>query len=527
MSFDGTYSYNITVIDDEALADIDSTINFHFSDYLTAMAFYTLVSQIVENLSLSDYVTVMPPSSFTNPTVTIMVSYQGSLGEFEPGAGYNLSLNLPSWLREILPNQPPVSGPFGVTGNYTATLTASGNELNATLEAMAQVTGSLCNCSYGLSSGYLNVTYTGSEAILESHVEGYSAEPYTSGILTARALESLLESVEDNLSDATITLTGSDGVEFYLNGEILPSAAFTLDNYTLLKELGVSYAGAILEDVGGVLEVGPNATNITLPPIAGGITVQGATSLNITAPFNIAPRDLVVAFHNSVASNATLIIRAGASLQDQIHAETLDVGAIEVPPDIGVPAGPSLLVTGVSGNVTVKLPFTSTGQGQPALYIVHDNGEVEVVTNVLVEDGFIIANVTASTSFTPIELTGQPPGGGGGGTTTGGTGGGTSTPGGGSPTGTQGVPPTSTSQPGTTTPHTPPKTSAPTGTSPSSGTTTETTPETTTSETGGTSSPETTPSTTAGGGGASKTAAIAGLVIVVILVAAAYALMRR
>ncbi len=527
VSYDGNYTYNITAGDGEAQAEVEATVNFHFTDYLTAIAFYTLLTQIVENLSISDYVTVLPPS-FSNPTVTVIVSYQGSLTGLEPGAGYNMTLNLPGWLRGLIPSQPPMlNGSIGVTGNYTASLTGTNDELNASLEAVAQASGILCNCSYGLSSGSLNITYTGSEAVIDAHIEGYSAEPYTSGILASRALGSMINASEDNLSSVLVTLAGGDGVEFYLDGESLSSATFTLENYTLLNNIGVSYAGATLMDVGGLLEVGPNVSSITIPPIAGGVSIQGATSINLTAPFAIAPRDLVVAFHNAIASNATLLIRAGTSIQGQIHVETLDVGSVEVPPNLGVPAGPSLLVTGVAGNVTVKLPFTGTGQGQPALYVVHSNGETEVITDVTVEDGYLIANATASTSYTPIELSGQPPGGGTT-TSTSGTGGATSTtstaPS--TTTGTQGV--TTTSQPGTTTtPHTPPATSAPTSTSPSGRTTTGTTPETTTGETGGTSSPETTHSTTAGGGGTSKTAAIAGLVIVIILVAAAYALMRR
>ncbi|MEB3851136.1 MAG: hypothetical protein LRS49_00950 [Desulfurococcales archaeon] len=549
VEFDGNYSYLLNLTSGEGenatlLVAVNSTTYFHFNNYLYALAFYNALEAIVENLSLQDYVTLTPPSLF-NPTVGVIVEYEGEVGLENltnatlPGApgwawGNATTPTPPGWLRGLLPS---LEGSISGSLTYNASVSVENSTLEAAVEASASLSGSPCNSSYGLERAWLDVGLDDSSGslVVSGGAEGYSAEPFTSGLLAARSLHRLLEGLEGNLSNASIALTGCCGVEFDVNGTRSPSLTFDLGNYSVLGEVGVYYQGALLREPGGLLQVGPDAPgNITLPPIAGGVEASGVYSLNVSVPMP-APatveRALRITFYNDVADNATLLIRRGAQLSGALHLATTAEPPAEAS-SYGEAAGPTLVVDGVSGNVTIVLPYNGDPD-RAALLVVHSNGQVEVVSNVTVEGGYIIANTTASSTYTPIELYsgGQPPSN----TTT-------------TTTGTTGTSPETTTTPQETQP--PTTTTGETGT-----TTTSTAPATTTGGGGQTTTPtqaptrtQTSTSTTGGGGQSSSSqssappaggsptttgktghgaALAAAVVAIIVIVAAAAVLLRR
>jgi hypothetical protein len=523
--FTSTDHYNLTLLNQStAMVTVSSYTSLHFSDYFTALLVYQALEEVVDELNLSDYVTLTPPS-YGNPTVGVDVEYEGTMS-----LAPNLTLpptgpaGLPGLPGGGLPLQMPAAS-ISLQGNHTLSLEVENGTATGSLEAWLRLSGTPCEAGlgYALSSAWLNVTYAGGDQVEASGgAEGYSAEPFTSGLLAARGFHALFENVSGSLDSASVTLEGVDGVMFDVNGSILDSATFDLSNYTLLNATGVAYGGAELKSIGGLLEVGPNATTVTLPPVAGGVLALGADEVEVQPPLPLATHDIVFAFQNSIAPNASLTVHAGAGLAGTVKVSTMPAS------DVGVgladlePIGPALAVEGVNGNVTVKIPVETT-EGDIYLLVIHDNGTIDVVGNVTVTaDGYLIANATASTTYLPVVYTGsQPPTSTGSSTTPGSPA--TTSPGGGETTTTTGGS-TTTTPPATTT-----STPAPPATTSSPGGTTTSTTGQATSPTGtsgaGTSGGTTQPAASKSG---SKTAAVAaGIAVLVILVAAAYLVARR
>jgi hypothetical protein len=523
---------------------LEGQANLTFKDYLTAIAVYQYLNMIVVGLNLTKYVKVTPPASPAFPVVNIEVEYEGNVTPSElghikvperpsgiPAPPAGIQGNATRLVREI-EDVLPAAVPENLTGTLNATykLKASYAQgvLDASLAVSARATGDFCKANYSIDKLEASVEFNNQTATESVHlvIHGRTAEPYTSALTIARFLKHFIDEAKSRVEDISVTLKTADGVRLVLNGKEYNRLFFTGENYTSLEDLEVSYGGV---KVGGharglVVSSGPQA-NLTLPPIAKNVLIKGARKAVISLPIHgKLHRHLKLGVSNDIAPNATIVIHRGAKVLSKVKLATLPPSQVQLPSSIkGHKAGPALVVEGVEGPVTVVLPFKKDYPGKPAIVVVHSNGTVEVVTNVTVKDGYIIANVTASTTYTPVILAS----GGGGGTTT------TTTK-------------TTTTTTATTTTETTTKTTSTTKTTTTSGTTTTTkttmtsttttrtatthtttkTPGTTTTgKTSTTKTATTTPTTTTKA--KSRTTLVAAIIVVIVVIAAAAALIAR
>ncbi len=524
-----------------------------FKDAAVATGFYLLLSNLVTSLNLTKYVQVSLTTTMSNATVTIKVNYEGnispsSLGKLESKikigsmGGQELPLKgLSGRLGALLGGFSSLEEASRLPSNITGVLSvyydvkahASQGVLDASVKAEAKAAGDFCKSNYTLTTLEAEVHYSNSTKTihLEFTVAGRSAEPYTPTISVASILHSLLERFKGNVSNAVIVVKSADGVSLEAAGVKARRLVFTLANYTSLESLAAEYRGVAARMAGNLLEIASSKSklSIKLPPLAAaakGLVVRGPLAANITLPFHgVLHREFRVKVFNSIAQGVGLLIHKGSKVGRSLHIATLPPDEVKIPPTIKAhKAGPALELEGVEGVVTVILPYKSEYPGQPAVLVVHTNGSVEVVTKVVVKDGYIEANVSASSVFAPITL--SQAGGGGGATTTSST---TST----STTTTKTTTTTHTTTTTTTKTTTTGTTSETTSTMKTTTSTTATTTRTSTTQHTSTSKPSqgtttTTPTTTSTTTKSRKTGlAAAAVIVVVIIIAAAAALARR
>ncbi|MEB2836333.1 MAG: hypothetical protein GSR80_001148 [Desulfurococcales archaeon] len=535
------------VSENKTYINVHGTVNMTFKDYVTAFAIYQYLSMIVSTMNLTSHVQLTPPT-MQNPTIVIRISYEGyvtpetleGLRASGPAGHVGAPAGAPSLqvLENLTGKLPlealPTSLPNGtLEGTYTLKAHASGGELEATLQARSHGTGGFCKANYSIGHLELNVAIDEVANKMQVHLSaaGKTGDPFTPTLASAKALYKLIDDMKDELQSVDVTFKSADGVYLVVNGVETHMATFTLKNYEDLKSLGVEYAGMRMHGGRGLVEVVKPVHNLTLPPIAKGAVLKGVGRVNITLPLHgRLHKRMVFRFLNSIAPNATIILHPGARVKARLHMATLPPDQVKLPPTVKAhKAGPALEVDGVQGVVTVVLPYNPEYPGKPAVLVIHSNGTVEIVENVTVEHGYIIANVSASSVFAPITL---PTGGGGGGetTTTTTTTGTTTTQT--TSTTTQTTTSTTTSQSTTsttsqtrtsTTPTPTTTTSGITATTTTSQSTTKTTPKPST--TSQTSSTQATQTTKAKKG--LSTGVVAGIVVVIVVIAAAAALLAR
>ncbi|MCE4628385.1 MAG: hypothetical protein F7C34_04470 [Desulfurococcales archaeon] len=485
-------SYSYTVNRSERQVNLTADAYIDANNPMMAYQVYLALDGLVRELDIADYVTVEPPS-YSNPTtVKVHVAYAGDLdlnetlpifpGFFLGGVGSG-DLASPAILLPSLDQR------IRLSYESEATLNVSNGTFALEASSEGRVENASCNAT---ASAIVDIWLDEEEGYIVVEIN-FTADNVPDTLSLFYAAKTALQGILENAT-SSLQLIGSGGLELYLDGSPVSQVNITED---VLEDLAVRVGDLLYYSPSEAYALGPN---ITLPTLVQRVVANGTSKIvaRTSFPESIVLGQLSIEF----PENATITILGASRISGVLVAGVENASIDLIPSNLSaVPAGPAVVVKNVTGLLQLKIRV-DTSAGNLSLLVIHDNGSIELISNVTVEDDYLIANVTAGSTYIPVALAGGTgTGGGGGTTTTGRTTGGTTTP-------TQTSMPTTTSSAASTTEETTTTTSSPASTSTPAQTQTSTT--------------ETQP----GGGGVSiKT--VTAVVIIIIVIAAALVVAKR
>ena len=408
VDLNAVYSYSLDLASRNIT--INATIDIVASDYMTASQIYLALIQAVQLLNLSSYVKIEPPS-LMNPTVRVIVNYSGHLNltavpSLGPGVG-GLAGLLPKNTTLLLPANISMS-PTNITASFNASSTVTNGSftVSSSLESSASPAPGLVNATLGLSAYYDNNL---SAVVIDGSLELESPCAHYNGFLLLKELAAAAFKY-DNVS-LQGSITGYGGVRFLVGGQ--EASTVELGNTLNTSSLAIIY--------GDLVYYSPNRTaiaigeNVSLPLMVRGVVLNNTNLVRASLPF-----DKVIVLGNlnlEAPGVANVTVKNGSTITGDL------VFGFESPENVSIPLpnatviGYAVAVRNVSGMLDLRIKLTTNiSTGVPVLLVIHDNGTTSIIYDIAVKQGYLVAEVPASSTYIPLIL--GTSGGGGGGTNT-------------------------------------------------------------------------------------------------------------
>ncbi len=502
--------YTYTLYHFNNTLQLEATVNLAFQDYMTAYNTYMMIQAFLQYFNTSANISVEPPTQI-NPVVVVQIEYTGTLTDLEsiPGTGFpqmpgtpigQMPISMqPSDITGIMPTIMPAEIPSGnITYNLDVNMIIDDGELAIAINGEANIPPESITSEYLLNNAQITIEYYNDTNVIEIEVtaDATTPEPFTPFALVKEALKTIQENASE-LQSLEITLTGENGVKFLFNGE--EKTMVIIDKTTIMNidTLAIVYNGTVYYGFDSPMNLLEENVQTMLSPYTNKIILNSTMTAHVKLPFAQAKlnQPLIIEVDSAEGKLANITILEGAYIEGTLDIAYHSPDAVDIPTELHVqPAGKALTIHNVTGNA--KIMIKTEGSGQLALLVIHDDGTTELLTDITVENGYIIVQVSTHSTFIPVKL---------------------ATP-------SENTTTTTTTSTGTTQ-----ETTTTTGETTTSPKTTTTSPGTTTSPstspgettTSGTTAPTTSSESTSEETGGAPIGLIAGIVIVIIVIALA------
>ena len=403
-----SYSYTVNLSEDTANITADAYIDA--GNPMVAYQVYLALVGLVNEVDIGDYVTVEPPS-YSNPTtVTVHVAYSGDLDlEFDDMPPVLPGLPLSGVSPEDLASPAVLLPNVGQNITVSYETEAAISVLNGTFTLEAASSGTVENASCNASAtATLSVWLDQNERDIVVEIN-FSAEnlPDTLSLfyLAKTALAGILEN-----ATSTLRLVASGGLELYEEGSPASTVNLTED---VLDSLAVKAGDLLYYSPSSAYALGPN---ITLPALIQKVVANGTDRVLARLPYPSAK--VLGSLSIEFPDRANVTILGLSEISGTLVVGVEGASADLIPSNISaVPAGPAVVVRNVTGYLRLEISVNSSASNL-ALLVIHDNGSISLITNVSVEDDYLIALVSAGSTYIPVSLTSGWTGGGETNTTT-------------------------------------------------------------------------------------------------------------
>ncbi len=441
VNLNAVYSYEIA----KGNITVNATIKLDTGNYLTAQLLYSIITGLLQEYNLTSLVKVEAPT-LTNPVVTIVVAYNGSIKD--------LLAMIPEQARTVLAGAmgagtgEMIPGMSGIMGNMTMNMTMirekimeMANTISLMPANMTKVeTSAEMKGNFTVDNGYARVeamisaklpdvacalvkdfTANGTMSLdnktnmIEANVQARvkSGDPYTmfAVMRDAIAMVGQKKVMEKTNMTLKLELNAGKGVDFCMNGMKLKKMEFNETNMTMIKDMAVKIGEAMFEGPGKPLMIKamPGQTVKTVMPLTTNmVKVENATKVMLEMPFEKTKieKKLEVEVNKSNTMEAKIELMPGAVINKTLALAVMTPENVTLPPAFSnmTVVGNALAIRNTTGKAMVYLKLNASVQNI-AVLVIHENGTMTLVKNVTIEDGYAVACVSTQSTYIPVAQT--------------------------------------------------------------------------------------------------------------------------
>ncbi len=419
---------NYTAILKDGKVEIDAIVNITADSSLVAGILYQEIVSLIQDFNLTNTV----KAELNGNTITLIVSYNGSIRNIMmPGIGgiasqdflgfleNNGTSMIMSHFQNIMENttiapSPAANGRISVELNGALCVKVENGSVNMSATATLRSPDLLQTLPYSIEKAEAMLALentTGMPTLkMEFNATFKTPEPFT----TIEALRQatwlalhtpLLKERIMNQAKLNITVMAENGVKLIVNGTKKDRIKANNTGLNMFEKLALEYDGIEYMGAGKQMIV-KNAVNgmVPLPPTAKQIIVENMSRVVFKLPFSNATllSNLTVTFGSGSNMTANITIMKGAMINGSLATAVITPENITLPPGYNnmQPSGYALSIANTTGKAQICLKVNVAGNVM--ILVIHDNGTIELVKPLKIENGMAIAVVSTHSEYIPV-----------------------------------------------------------------------------------------------------------------------------